>query len=114
VILIGLDMGPGQDPIDSFPPLHVAAPRACILVLTGRRDPEIHRRAVRLGAVGIVHKTEDGSTVVKAIEKVHAGEAWLDHKLTASLLSEVLSQANQKDDPDPNEVRLASTERRIL
>ena len=111
VILIGLDMGPGQDPIGCFSQLRAAAHNARILVLTGMRDLEIHKRAVRKGAVGIVHKTQDAKTMVKAIEKVYAGEAWLDHKLTASLLFEV-SHTNRNSDPHPNEVRLASLTKR--
>ncbi|HVN79514.1 MAG TPA: response regulator transcription factor [Terriglobia bacterium] len=111
VILIGLDMGPGQDAIGCFPQLRAAAHNARILVLTGTRDLGIQKRAIRSGAVGIVHKTQDTKTVIKAIEKVYAGEAWLDHKLTASLLSEV-SYTNQKKDPHPKEVRLASLTKR--
>jgi two-component system, NarL family, nitrate/nitrite response regulator NarL len=111
VILIGLDMEQGEDPIDCFPRLHAAAPKARILVLTGLRDPEIQRRAVRQGAVGILHKSQDGATVIKAIEKVHAGEAWLDHKLTASVLSEGL-EALQKGGPNPCELRLSKLTKR--
>ncbi len=111
VVLIGLDMGQGQDPVDCFSRLHAAAPQARILVLTGVRDPELRRRAVRQGAVGVVHKTEDGATVIKAIEKVYAGEAWLNHKWTASLLSEVLEGAH-KEGSNPYEVRLSKLTKR--
>jgi two-component system, NarL family, nitrate/nitrite response regulator NarL len=111
VILIGLEMTQGQDPIDCFPELHAAAPKTRILVLTGAWDPMIQSRAVRRGAAGLVHKTQDGATVIKAIEKVHEGEAWLDHKLTASVLSEVLN-APPKDDPNPYETRLSTLTKR--
>ena len=111
VILIGLDMGQGQDPVDCFSQLHAVAPKTRILVLTGVRDPELPRRAVRQGAVGLVHKTEDGGTLIKAIEKVHAGEAWLDHKLTASLLSEVLDGPH-RDGSNPYEVVLSKLTKR--
>jgi DNA-binding NarL/FixJ family response regulator len=115
VILIGLDMGQGQDPIDCFPRLQAVAPKGRILVLTGVKDSEIQRRALREGAVGLIHKTQDGDTVIKAIEKVHAGEAWLDHKLTASLLLESLG-GFKRDGSNPNEVllsKLTNREREI-
>jgi DNA-binding NarL/FixJ family response regulator len=51
------------------------------------------------------------ATVIKAIEKVHEGEAWLDHKLTASVLSEVL-KVPPKDGLNPYEVRLATLTKR--
>jgi DNA-binding NarL/FixJ family response regulator len=39
VILMGLDMGDGQDPVGCFSQLHAATPKAHILVLTGVWDP---------------------------------------------------------------------------
>ncbi len=111
VVLIGLDMEQGQDPIDCFSELHTAAPKTRILVLTGVRDPAILSRAVRRGAVGLIHKTQDGATVIKAIEKVHEGEAWLDHKLTASVLSEVL-EAPPKEGPNHYDAKLSTLTKR--
>src|SRR5262245_38978666 len=51
IITARSDLGEA-DGLDLLPELLSAAPQARALVLTGIRDPEMHRRAVRLGAMG--------------------------------------------------------------
>ncbi|HSQ21059.1 MAG TPA: response regulator transcription factor, partial [Blastocatellia bacterium] len=77
IILLDLDIG-GESGLDFLRELITTAPGARILVLTGVRDPEAHRRAVHLGAMGLVLKDKAAEVLIKAIEKVHAGEVWLD------------------------------------
>jgi two-component system, NarL family, nitrate/nitrite response regulator NarL len=70
---------PGEaDGLDLLPELLSAAPQARLLVLTGRRDPEMHRRAMHLGAMGLVTRDRPTEILLQAIAKVHAGEVWLD------------------------------------
>ena len=38
------------------------------------RDTEIHRRAILLGAMGLVLKDKATEVLIKAIERVHSGE----------------------------------------
>ena len=64
-----------------------------ILILTGLRDVETHRRAFRLGARGLVVKEAAAHTLMKAIRKVHEGEIWLDRTSTAHLLAEMSKPA---------------------
>src|SRR5262245_33692641 len=52
VIVLDLDLG-GENAVESIPMLLRTAPETRILVLTGVRDPEIHRHAIRHGAVGL-------------------------------------------------------------
>ena len=59
---------------------------ARIVVLTGSSDSGMHERAVKLGAVGLVHKNRATDELRRALEKVHAGEAWLDRTLTANVI----------------------------
>jgi len=87
VILLDLDLGDDSG-FDLLPDLLVDGNPARVILLTGLRDPEAHRRAVRLGAVGLVLKEHALETVLKAIEKVHAGEAWLDRAMIATILQE--------------------------
>src|SRR5262249_31782694 len=77
VIVLDLDLG-GENAIESIPALLSAVPEARILVLTGVRDPEAHREAVRHGAMGLVLKEKAAETLLQAIVKVHAGEIWLE------------------------------------
>jgi DNA-binding NarL/FixJ family response regulator len=115
IILLDLDIG-GENGLDFLRELLDAARGARVLVLTGVRDPESHRRAVHLGAMGLVFKDKAAEVLIKAIQKVHAGEVWLDRSLTASVLSEML-QADQtkKVDPEAEKIgSLTSREREIV
>ena len=42
------------------------------------RDPALYHRAVHLGARGVVPKEKAAEVLLQAVEKVHAGEVWLD------------------------------------
>src|SRR5206468_5569653 len=75
IVLLDLDLG-GEQAVDFIPELLATAPPPRVLVLTGVRDPELHRRAARLGAMGIVRKEKAAAILLEAIEKVHGGEAW--------------------------------------
>jgi len=50
VIVLDLDVG-GENAVESIPTLLRMAPDTRILVLTGVRDPELHRQAIRQGAL---------------------------------------------------------------
>jgi two-component system nitrate/nitrite response regulator NarL len=88
IILLDIDLG-DTDGLDLLPAWLSAAPQARVVVFTGIRDPELHRRAVRLGAMGLVTKNEPTEVLLQAIAKVHAGEFWLDRTLLASVLGEI-------------------------
>jgi DNA-binding NarL/FixJ family response regulator len=105
LVLLDLDLG-SESGIDLIPYLRSAAPQARILVLTGLRDTEVHRNALRLGAMGIVQKEMAGEVLLKAIQKVHAGEAWLDRSSIANLLSEIADVDSSR--PDPEVARIAA------
>ena len=55
IILLDLDLG-GDSGMALIADLIAAACEARIIILTGLRDPESHRQAVLLGAMGIVKK----------------------------------------------------------
>lgn len=110
VILLDLDLN-GRNGGDLIPDLRAACPAARVLVLTGLRDTEEHRRVVQLGAVGLVRKEVAAEVLVKAIEKVNSGEVWLDRALTATVLHE-MSQAGRVRQVDPEAVRIATLSRR--
>ncbi len=109
IILLDLDLG-DESGLDILPELRAAAEGARVIVLTGIRDPAEHRQAVRLGATGMVLKEQAVDTLVKAIERVHAGETWLDPALVAHVLADRSRARGQ--DADPKAARIAAlTER---
>jgi DNA-binding NarL/FixJ family response regulator len=98
IILLDLDLG-DENGIDLLPELLATVPDARIILLTGLRDPDVQRRAILLGAMGLVSKQKAADTVIRAIEKVYAGEVWLDRAMIASILND---RVNASVAPDQN------------
>ena len=88
IVLLDLDLG-GSSGLDFLPELLAAASQTRVLVLTSVCDPELHRRAVCLGAKGVVLKEKTAEVLFKAIEKVYAGEVWLERSMIAAVLDEL-------------------------
>lgn len=105
LVLLDLDLGQ-ESGLDIIPDLLAAAPNVHVLVLTGVRDPDDHRRAVMRGAMGLVLKDRAVPTLLKAIEKVHSGEIWFDRSLIADVLRERVRGDGRS--PDPEEAKIAS------
>lgn len=110
IILLDLDLG-GQLSLDLIPDLLARAPGARIILLTGVRDSAVHRQAVRLGAMGLVLKEKAVEVLFQAIEKVQAGEVWLERSLIANVLGD-LTRARGPQPEDREQAKCATlTER---
>lgn len=110
IILLDLELD-GESGLDLIPELLEAAPEARIVVLTGVRDPQVHQQAVSRGALGVVQKDGALEVLIRAIERVAVGEAWLDPALTARVLAG-MSGGGRSKKPDPEATKIASlTER---
>src|SRR5215213_472787 len=109
LILLDLDLG-GESALTFLTQLGDTTPNAHILVLTGLRDTDAHRQAVQLGAMGVVLKEHAPDVLIKAIEKVHAGEIWLDRPTMGRMLRE-MSTKDEKE-LDPEVVKIASLTQR--
>jgi DNA-binding NarL/FixJ family response regulator len=105
VIVLNLDLN-GENGLDAISGL-IAKSKARILVLTGVRDPSLHDNAVLSGAGGIVQKDEPAETILKAIEKVHEGQIWLDRIATGRIFV-ALSRKNAAENADPARSRISS------
>ena len=57
-----------------------------LIVLTEDNNFAQHEDAVISGALGIVMKSRPTSEILNAIERVHAGEAWVDRMLMATVI----------------------------
>jgi two-component system nitrate/nitrite response regulator NarL len=115
IILLDLDLG-GDSGMTLITDMTAAASEARVIILTGVRDPEVHRQAVLLGAMGIVRKEKAAEVLISAIERVHAGEAWLDPSLMAGVLSDMTrSSKGRKSDPEAEKIAtLTNREREVI
>ena len=64
-----------------------ASRRSRLILVTGIVDPSINQQAVENGVTGVVLKSQQPETLIKAIEKVNSGEVWLERSLIANVLS---------------------------
>jgi DNA-binding NarL/FixJ family response regulator len=106
IILLDLDLG-SCNGLDLLPQLHTTAPAAHVVVLTGVRDVDLHRRAVRLGAMGVVRKEQAAESLIEAITTVHAGGVWADGGLLASVLRE-LTRPPRTPPADPEAIKIGT------
>jgi two-component system, NarL family, nitrate/nitrite response regulator NarL len=110
IVLVSIG-GNGAAVIEHLPEILAASQSTKILALSESGDEELFRKAVRFGAAGVLSKNKPAAMLVKAVECVNAGEAWLDRATTASLLRE-LSPGRRGLKQDPEEMKIASlTER---
>jgi DNA-binding NarL/FixJ family response regulator len=113
IILLDLDLS-GETSTDCIPALLTAAENARIIVLTGVRDNDLHQHAVRLGAVGLVLKERAGTTLLRAIERVYAGEVWLERTMMASVLQR-MTRTSHRTDPEADKIAtLTAREREVI
>ena len=105
LILLDLDLG-AENGLTLLPELRAAAKDARVLILTGLKDSEAHRQAIRLGAMGVVLKEDAAEVLIKAIKKVHAGEVWVDRSTMGSLLHEMTRK--DSDEPDLEAAKIAT------
>ena len=107
VILLDLDLA-GEDAASAMAQLRQRCPGR-VLVLTASSDISLHRAAVLQGARGVVHKSEPAPTILRAIEKVHAGEVWLNRTLLGQVLGQLTHTGPEPTPPlDPEARRIAS------
>ncbi len=80
-----------------------------VLVLTTFDDDDTIARALHAGAAGFILKDAPGEEIILAIERVAAGDAWLDPAITARVLADYRTGA----DPDAAAVLERLTEREL-
>lgn len=113
VILLDLDIDI-EEGINAILQLTAATP-ARILILTGSRDLAAHDRAMMAGARGIIGKETTLEAVLRAIEKAHANQFWLDRASTARLALALSRKSPEKRKPKQERVKaLTPREKQIV
>ena len=113
LVLLDLDLA-GEDGLSLLPELKDVAAKSRVLILTGIRDPEVHRRAVKLGAMGVVLKDQAADVLIKAIQKVCEGEVWLDRATMGNLLAEMTRKASEVGPDDARIKSLTDREQQVI
>lgn len=70
---------------------------AKILILTSSRNARLLDQAIVKGARGVMSKNESPETLLKAIEKIHQGEMWLNRDATSRILEQVTKREEHKE-----------------
>lgn len=93
IILFELNLS-DQASSDVIPRLIKASDTSRLILVTGTSNSSINQQAVENGVMGVVFKAQSPEILVKAIEKVNAGEVWLERSVIANVLSR-LSRNNK-------------------
>jgi DNA-binding NarL/FixJ family response regulator len=115
IILLELNLN-GDPCFDIIPKLINTSDRARVILVTGAYSSQVFLQAIQNGVMGVVTKTQRPEVLIKAIEKVHAGEVWIERSLIANLLTR-LSHENRSNGSNPESERieqLSEREREII
>ena len=114
IVLLDLDLG-NESGIDFLPQLIEPEEPPRVIIVTGVPDPELHLRAVRLGALGVVLKLDSAGLLVKAIRKVHGGEMWLNRPMISTVMTELIHARAKKMDSEALKIaELTVREREVI
>jgi len=93
-----------------------AADGARLILVTGSSDQKAQQKAVEDGVVGVISKSQLPEVLFKAIEKVNAGEVWLERSLIATVLSRLSrNQTSPKSDQDGDNLNhLSEREKEVV
>ncbi len=84
-----------------------------IILITNSTNSQMWVRAIKEGVLGIILKTQPPEVLIKAIEKVHCGEVWIERSMIARVFAS-LSDANQRAEMDPEMEKISQLSDREL
>jgi len=103
-----VDIQLGKESAVDFLDELLAVCEARAILLTGASNNEQIQRAIQAGATGLVYKEEAPEVLIRAIRKVHAGEAWLSRAVMTSALSKLRHTRDAKSTPDSDADKIES------
>ncbi len=103
VLLVDMKM-PGLDGIETTAAIKQACPEVNVLILTSFHDPDLVRRAMRVGAIGYVLKDASKEELAAAIRSACAGQTTICEEAAHDLLV----------DPADSVIELTDREREVL
>jgi len=93
IILLELNLAEVAS-VDIISSIMTASDKSRIVLVTGTTNPLVIQQAIEEGVVGVIFKTQTADQLLKAIDKVNAGEVWLERSMIANVLSR-LSRNNK-------------------
>jgi DNA-binding NarL/FixJ family response regulator len=114
LVLLGLEHGQSNS-LDLIPLIHERGKDTKVLILTEVSDNSVHQQALRLGALGIILKSERTTTLLTAVDKVTRGEVWVNRSVMANLLTEMrMIRKNSESDDMRGVSSLTERERQVI
>ena len=81
---------------------------ASAILLTGTDKEDQIQRGIEAGASGLVFKGENPEVLIRAIERVHAGEAWFSRSLLSSALLRLRAVRSNRVNTDVEVTKIAN------
>lgn len=86
IFLLGLDLSSNPD-FSIIQRLLNNTANSRVILVTSSYNTQVYLQAVQTGVMGVVSKTQRPEVLIKAIQKVHSGEVWIERSMIAHLLN---------------------------
>ncbi|TCW41735.1 LuxR family two component transcriptional regulator [Laceyella sacchari] len=113
IVLMDLSMPPGENGLTATKKLKEAAPEINVLILTMHDDEEYLFRVLHAGASGYILKNAEDMELIRAIQTVSQGEAYLYPSATKMLIQEFLNRVQIGEQLDDYHI-LTQREQEVL
>jgi DNA-binding NarL/FixJ family response regulator len=115
VILLKLNQDENPD-LELITRFLKASHRSRIILLARREEANICVKEIEQGVLGVVFTTVQPEVLVKAIQKVHAGEVWIEHSMMTNLLLNISrAKLGLINDPETEHImQLSNREKQVI
>jgi len=95
--------------------LQSVAQRVRVLLLCSEQNLLVQRQAIHMGAMGVVPKEKPPEVLHKAMQRVMAGEVWLERAAVAHVLTDLAIGADKRYSNDASRIEmLTKRERQVV
>jgi DNA-binding NarL/FixJ family response regulator len=106
----------GHPDTEVIPSIMNASKQGRLILITDASNSQVFQQAVEAGVVGIVSTTQKPEILLKAIDKVNAGEVWLERSLVADMFHRIShNQHNPSTSPEIESIaQLSEREKEVI
>jgi DNA-binding NarL/FixJ family response regulator len=118
IVLMDIEM-PRVDGLTVLRSIQTRAPRSKILLFASSQHKEEFVEAMKLGCSGVLLKESPVTLIEKSVQKVFAGEIWLDSNTTAAVIRQFAAPVEysapvSNGKPNRERAQLSQREREII